>query len=79
MKNIHIGSIIQEYVYNHGISPQWLAHKIGCSRGNIYKIYAKKSIDVELLVKISIALNFNFLNEYNSKLTFNCIQTNDNT
>lgn len=64
MKDIHIGSIIQKYVYNHGISPQWLTNKIGCHRSKIYKIYDKKSIDIDLLIKISKILNYNFLDEY---------------
>lgn len=69
MKNIHIGSIIQKYMYNHGISPQWLASKIGCNRSKIYKIYEKKSIDIDLLIKISEILNYNFLDEYREKIT----------
>jgi len=67
MKDIHIGKIIRAYVYNHGISPQWLANKIGCNRSKIYKIYEKKSIDTDLLVQISKSLNYNFLNEYKEK------------
>lgn len=39
LKDIHIGSIIRKYVYNHGISPQWLAGKLGCNRSKIYKIH----------------------------------------
>ena len=69
MKNIHIGSIIRKYMYNHGISPQWLASKIGCNRSKIYKIYEKKSIDTDLLIKISEILNYNFLDEYREEIT----------
>ena len=69
MKNIHIGSILRKYMYNHGISPQWLASKIGCNRSKIYKIYEKKSIDIDLLIKISEILNYNFLDEYREETT----------
>ena len=68
MKDIHIGKIIRVYVYNHGISPQWLANKIGCNRSKIYKIYEKKSIDIDLLLLISKSLNYNFLNEYKEEI-----------
>jgi len=64
MEGIHIGSIIQHYMEDRGISPSWLAQQINCNRTNIYKIYKKKHIDTELLIMISNALNYNFFKEY---------------
>ena len=41
LKDIHIGSIIRKYIYNHGISPQWLP-KLGCNRVKFIKLEEKK-------------------------------------
>lgn len=66
---IHIGEIIksavQQYNQNYGSSQAWLARKIGYSGSNINKIFERRSIDTELLLKISIAIGVNLFEPYN--------------
>lgn len=66
---IHIGEEIRKELVKQERSTKWLADKINCERTNIYKIFKRESIDSEQLAKISIALNRNFFDLYDSYLT----------
>ena len=57
---IHIGKLIQNKLREDGRSVSWLAKKIHCKRDNVYKIFDRSSIDTELLLRISFALNTDF-------------------
>lgn len=79
---IHIGEIIkstvQQYNQNYGSSQAWLARKIGCSGSNINKIFERRSIDTELLLKISIALGINLFETYNEVIEANLPKRQNN-
>lgn len=45
-------------------SPTWLARKINCERPNVYYIFQQQSINTDLLLRISIALNHDFFSYY---------------
>lgn len=47
-----------------GRSASWLAQQICCERRNVYKIYSRASLDTELLLRISRALNHDFFRYY---------------
>lgn len=61
---LHIGELIKEKMKEQHKSVVWLAKQLSCSRNNVYKILNKYSLDTELLVKISILLDFDFLSIY---------------
>lgn len=63
MKDVHIGTMIQAELLRQGRSVKWLAAQIYCEKSNIYKLFRRKSIDLEQLMKISEALNYNFLKD----------------
>lgn len=63
--DIHIGKHIQKQMKEQGRSASWLARQLCCDRTNIYKIYNKKSIDTDVLQKISYLLGYNFFDLYN--------------
>lgn len=63
MNDIHIGQLIKSVFDESGMSIAEFARRINCERTNIYKIFARKSIDVGLLVNISNALQHNFLDD----------------
>ena len=66
---IHIGSYIKDVVNKKGIKEQQIATQIGRSQGLISYLFKKKTLKIKLLIKISIALNYNFINElYLSKM-----------
>lgn len=63
MKDIHIGTLVKTELHNKGRSVNWLAEQICCEKSNIYKLFRRKSIDLEQLMIISEALNHNFLKD----------------
>ena len=62
--NIHIGQLIHEQLRNDQRSVGWLAREIHCTRNNVYKIFNKPSLDSDLILKISVAMNYNFFQYY---------------
>jgi len=63
MKNVHIGSIIKQKFEESSMTVTKFGEKINYERTNVYSIFKLKSIDSELLLRISEALNFDFYNE----------------
>lgn len=64
VKNIggmHIGHLVKSVFDASGMTVSEFARRINCERTNVYKIFDRRTIDVELLVRISEILNHNFL------------------
>ncbi|MCC8036877.1 MAG: XRE family transcriptional regulator [Bacteroidales bacterium] len=57
---IDIGQAIIEQMERQGKTVGWLAKELSCDRTNIYSIYRRQSIDSNLLLRISVALQHNF-------------------
>jgi plasmid maintenance system antidote protein VapI len=64
----HIGLLIREKLKENGQSVTWLARKLCYERNNIYRIFKKKTIDTELLAKISILLNYDFFSHLSIRI-----------
>lgn len=58
--NYHAGNVINKYLKDRGISQAWLARKTEYDPGNLYRLLKKPSIPMDMLYKISVALNYNF-------------------
>lgn len=69
MKN-HIGKLIEEEVKRQGLTAEQFAGLISTSRTNVYHIYGRKNIDVELLARISQALHRNFFTVMAAETTY---------
>lgn len=65
---MHIGKLIQEELLRQERTPAWLARKINCERTNIYYIFSQKSINTDLLRRISSALHRDFFHDYSRLL-----------
>ena len=63
MKHIHIGSIIRQKLMESPLSIAEFASRINRTRTTVYDIFERKSIDVDLLLRISEVLDYNFLEE----------------
>ena len=63
MVNIFIGNIIRQKVKERKLTVSEFAKTINRSRTTVYDIFNRKSIDVDLLLTISEALDFDFLSE----------------
>ncbi len=66
---VNIGKIIEDEFNASGLQISYFAQKINTSKRNVYNIFRRKSIDTNLLFKISEILNKDFFEIYSEKLT----------
>ena len=59
-KELHIGHIIKAELKRQGRSVSWLAKQIGYTRQNLYHLLDRPYIYTDLLLKISIILDYDF-------------------
>jgi len=59
---MHIGNRIQEILRKHPKehTVTWFARQLNCHRVNVYDIFNRKTIDTELLWRISVILDHDF-------------------
>ena len=69
--NIHLGSMVREELLRQGKSVNWLATAINLERSGIYKLFRRKNISVQMLLKISIVLNHDFFEDVSEALRNN--------
>ena len=80
--NIHLGSLVKQELLKQEKSVFWLSEAIKVERSGIYKLFRRKNISMQLLLKISIALNHDFFEDIsealkNSKLESESIESSD--
>ncbi|MDR2126995.1 MAG: XRE family transcriptional regulator [Prevotellaceae bacterium] len=68
---IHIGQMICNKLEENGRSISWLAKKVYCDRSNLRKMLKHNHIYCELLLRISITLNYDFFVHYSSLIHSN--------
>ena len=64
MHNLHIGNLIKEELLKQERTISWFARKLYCDRSNVYDIFKRESIDTELLMRISLILDYDFFLVY---------------
>ena len=67
-KELYIGDIIRQKIDESPYSVSQFAREIGRSRDSMYDLFKMKSIDVDLLCKISELLMYNFLDLYKEEI-----------
>lgn len=65
---LHIGKIIRQHLEEKGMTKSEFSRRIETSPQNIYGIFRRKSIDTDLLRKISIVLEFDFFTYYSGSV-----------
>lgn len=77
--HIHVGEMVKKVFdqqpKSHTI--QWFAAKLNCGRGNIYDIFHRKTLDTELLIRISRVLKHDFFADISRAMTEQADNTND--
>lgn len=63
-KDVHIGNLILHELNTQRRSASWLAEQLSCDRTNVYKIFKKKDIDTQLLLRVSRILGKDFFSVY---------------
>jgi transcriptional regulator with XRE-family HTH domain len=64
MNDIHIGSLIRKKMNEKELRAIDFAKALHCNRSNIYSIFERKNVDLELLTMISKVLDYDFLALY---------------
>lgn len=61
---IHIGQLIEAELRRQERTVAWFARNLPCERTNVYDIFKRRSIDTELLLRISRLLQHDFFRYY---------------
>src|SRR5258706_6887324 len=61
---VHIGEIIKRVMLEKNLSQEKLGKLINKNKQNVGNIFKRKSIDTDLLLKLSEALHYNFFEQY---------------
>lgn len=64
VREVHIGSCIKKKLKEKNIGVSTLAEQIFLDKTNVYRLFAKKHINTEVLCRISDVLDYNFFQEY---------------
>lgn len=67
-QTIHLGNMIKRELKSQGRSVSWLARIIRMERSSIYKIFERNSLDVALLIRISIVMDHDFFADVSKKM-----------
>ena len=68
MENVvFIGKEIRRELKRQGRSGVWLARQLPCSDNYVYKLFSKKTMDADLLWRISDIMDINFFRLYMDK------------
>ena len=70
--SIFIGEEIKKVVKERQVTVSWLSRELGCHRTNIYRIFTSKSIDTDILLRLSIILNHDFFRHYTDAVGQKC-------
>lgn len=63
VRELRIGKCIHEELKQQGRSVAWLARQLGVERTSLYYTFRQNSIDMELLLRISFLLNYDFFQD----------------
>lgn len=67
-QTIHLGNMIKRELKAQGRSVSWLARTIHMERSSIYKIFDRNSLDVGLLIRISVVMDHDFFLDVSQKM-----------
>ena len=74
---LEIGTLIRQKLKERKRTIVWLAENLSCSRTNVYKIFDKRSIDTDYLLRISDILEYDFFELYSQELKRRKIHSNN--
>jgi len=71
LKTIHLGTMVKRELKAQGRTVVWLARTINMERSSIYKIFERDTLDVGLLIRISLVMNHDFFQDISTKMREN--------
>ena len=73
---VHIGELIKEELYRQQRTVSWFARNLYCERTNVYSIFKRRSLDTDMLLRISRLLQHDYFQEYSNELDVENNSTN---
>ncbi len=67
-KTINIGKAIHDELQKQERSVSWMAKKLNINRMQCYRIFKRYSIDTQLLLQISLILDYDFFELYSKSM-----------
>ncbi len=61
---MHIGQLIQKEIKRQERTIAWFSRKLCCDYSTAYKLFKRKSINTDDLIRISKILNHNFFDDF---------------
>ena len=77
--NIHIGSMIRHELRAQGRSVAWLSRTICLERSTIYKLFERDTIDLKLLMHLSVLLKHDFFADISDQMLENASKMSTKT
>lgn len=67
---VHVGKMIKAEFDRHpkAHTVSWLAEQLCCRRNNVYDIFNRKSVDTDLLIRLSQILKHDFFKDISNVL-----------
>ena len=66
---VHTGQLIQSVLHQQGKTVTWFAQQLCCTRTNVYKIFQKQNLDIEIIWRASCILKYDFFQALSAELT----------
>lgn len=63
-----IGEKVKKVLFAQNRTAKWLAEQIPCERTNVYDIFKRTDINVNLLKQLSIILNYDFFQDISDEI-----------
>lgn len=70
ISTIHVGNLIRAEMTRQNRTVVWLSNQLVIHRPNCYRILRAKSIDTDMLMRISGILNHDFFADFSNRLNF---------
>lgn len=63
-----VGTRVKDVLFKQGKTAKWLAEQIPCERTNVYDIFKRDDMNVNLLARISKILDHDFFQEVSNEV-----------
>lgn len=68
LKVVHAGKLIQSALHEKEKTVTWFAHQMCCTRTNVYKIFNKPNLDIEIIWRASCILKYDLFKKLSEEL-----------
>lgn len=66
--SIHVGRMVVGEMLRQEKKASWLAREVNRERSSVYKMFARNSLDVEMLIRISVLLHHDFFKDISERV-----------